>query len=194
MRGEYSRDLSRRHGETEWSKSGQHTGRTDLPLTAQGEADGHKLAERLSGTAFAHILSSPLSRARRTAELAGFTPVIEPDLAEWDYGKYEGLTTADIRKTAPDWVLFRDGCPGGESPAEIGARVDRLAAKLKGLSGNVLCFAHGHVLRVLAARWVGQPVLFAGCLLLGTATLSILGFDHGNLNEPAIRVWNSAES
>jgi probable phosphoglycerate mutase len=182
-----------RHGETEWSKSGRHTSRTDLPLTDQGEADGRALKHRLDGTTFALAFTSPRLRARRTAELAGFTAEIEPDLAEWDYGDYEGLTTAEIRKATPGWELFRDGCPGGESPAAIGARVDRLAARLKGLTGNVLCFAHGHVLRVLAARWVGQPVAFGGCLLLGTGTLSILGFDHANPDEPAIKVWNSAE-
>src|SRR5262249_39835427 len=180
-----------RHGETEWSKSGQHTGRTDLPLTAEGEAAGRALGKRLTGTTFAFVFSSPRSRARRTAELAGFTPEVEPDLAEWDYGDYEGLTTAEIRRTHPEWDLFRDGWPGGESPAAVPARADGLAAKLKALTGNVLCFAHGHILRVLAARWIGQPVALAGCLLLGTATLSVLSFDHGNLAEPAIKVWNS---
>lgn len=179
-----------RHGETEWSKSGRHTGRTDLPMTADGVTAARQLAGRLSGTTFDHVLSSPMIRARQTAELAGFNPIIEPDLAEWDYGQYEGLTTAEIRQTQPDWVLFRDGCPGGESPEQIAARVDRLAAKLKALSGNVLCFAHGHVLRVLAARWVNQPVTFAACLLLGTAAVCSLGFDHGKLDEPAIRSWN----
>lgn len=180
-----------RHGETEWSKSGRHTGRTDVPLTAQGEANGRKLAQRLSSTKYDHVLSSPLSRARRTAELAGFTPTIEPDLAEWDYGQYEGLTTAEIRAQRPGWDRFRDGCPGGESPADLAARVDRLVAKLKAMSGNVLCFAHGHVLRVLAARWVGQPVTFAACLLLDTAAVCSLGFDHAKLDEPAIRTWNT---
>jgi broad specificity phosphatase PhoE len=180
-----------RHGETEWSKSGQHTGRTDIPLTANGEADGRKLGERLRGTTFSTVFSSPLSRARRTAELAGFTPELEPDLLEWDYGEYEGLTSADIRSRKANWNLFRDGCPRGESPATIAERVDRLAAKLKRLTGNVLCVAHGHVLRVLAARWVGQPVSLAGCLLLGTATLSVLSFDHNDPDEPAIKTWNS---
>lgn len=180
-----------RHGETEWSRDGRHTGRTDLPLTARGEDDGRRLAGRLAGTAFARVFTSPLSRARRTAELAGFAPEIEPDLIEWDYGDHEGKTSAEIRTASPGWLLFRDGCPGGESPAEIAARVDRLVAKLKALTGDVLCFAHGHVLRVLAARWVGQPVTFAASLLLGTATLSVLSFDHGKLDEPAIKVWNS---
>ncbi len=180
-----------RHGETEWTKTGRHTGRTDIPLTAAGEVAARGLKERLAGILFAHILSSPLSRAMRTAELAGFTPTLERDLLEWDYGEYEGRTFAEIRAGRPDWLLFRDGCPGGESPQAITARVDRLAARLKGLTGNVLCFAHGHVLRILTARWVGQPLTFACCLLLGTASLSSLGFDHGNLDEPAIKLWNS---
>jgi probable phosphoglycerate mutase len=180
-----------RHGETEWSKNGRHTGRTDLPLTPAGEEDGRRLAGRLAGTTFARVFSSPLSRARRTAELAGFNPEPDPDLLEWDYGEYEGKTSAEIRAANPGWLLFRDGCPGGESPADLAARVDRLAAKLKALDGNVLCFAHGHLLRVLAARWVGAPVALAACLLLGTATLSALSFDHGRAEEPAIKMWNS---
>lgn len=179
-----------RHGETEWSKSGQHTGRTDLPLTAKGESDGRKLAERLAGIDFTRVFCSPLQRARRTAELAGFRPVVDTELLEWNYGQYEGLKTAEIRRDRPDWELFRDGCPGGESPAEVAARVDRLIGRLRTLSGNVLLFAHGHILRCLAARWVGQPVTFAGSLLLSTATVSTLGFDHGRPDEPAICLWN----
>ncbi len=180
-----------RHGETEWSRAHRHTGRTDLPLTAAGEADGRELGERLRGTTFATVFSSPLQRAKRTAELAGFAPEIEPDLLEWDYGEYEGKTSAEIRATRPGWILFRDGPAGGETVAAVEARVDRLAAKLKGQTGNVLCFAHGHLLRVLAARWVGQPVAFAGCLLLDTAAVSVLSFNHDKREEPAIRVWNS---
>jgi broad specificity phosphatase PhoE len=180
-----------RHGETEWSKSARHTGRTDLPLTPAGEASARRLGERLRGTNFATVLTSPLIRARRTAELAGFSPEIEPDLREWDYGNYEGKTSAEIRAGRPGWVLFCDGPAGGESVAAIAERVDRLAEKLKGLTGNVLCFAHGHVLRVLAARWIGQPVAFAACLLFGTAALSVLSFDHDRRDEPAIKVWNS---
>jgi len=182
-----------RHGETEWSKSGRHTGRTDLPLTAAGEAGARKLGERLRGTTFAHVFSSPLSRARRTAELAGFAPTIEPGLIEWNYGEYEGKTSAEIRAGNPGWNLFRDGCPGGESPAAVAERADQLAARLKGLTGNVLCVAHGHILRVFGARWVGAPVTLAGCLLLGTAALSVLAFDHGEPDEPAIRLWNSTQ-
>jgi probable phosphoglycerate mutase len=181
-----------RHGETEWSKSGRHTGHTDLPLTASGEEDGRRLRERLAGVAPSVVYASPLKRARCTAELAGFSPEIDPDLLEWNYGDYDGLTSAEIRLRNPNWNLFRDGCPGGESPIEISARVDRLIKRLRGLSGNVLCFAHGHVLRVLAARWVEQPVTLAGGLLLGTANLSVLSFDHNNLEEPAIKLWNSS--
>jgi probable phosphoglycerate mutase len=179
-----------RHGETEWSKSGRHTGHTDLPLTPQGESDGHRIGERLSGLSFNHVFSSRLTRARRTAELAGFTPVIEPDLIEWDYGQYEGKTSAEIRGLVANWNLFRDGCPGGESPGEIAARADRLGRKLHEYNGNVLCFAHGHILRVLAARWVQQPIGLAERLLLGTASLSILSFDHNDRDEPAIKLWN----
>jgi broad specificity phosphatase PhoE len=179
-----------RHGETEWSRSGRHTGRTDLPLTAKGEDDGRRLAGRLASLTFTHVFSSPLGRAKRTAELAGFQPKIDTDLLEWNYGRYEGLTSAEIRRDRPDWILFRDGCPEGESPTEIGARVDRLIGQVRTLSGNVLLFAHGHVLRVIAARWVEQPVMFAGSLLLSTATVSTLGFDHGRLDEPAVSLWN----
>src|SRR5438552_3184529 len=166
-----------RHGETAWSISGRHTGRTDIPLTAKGEADAGKIGTRLAGINFTHVFSSPLSRAKRTAELAGFTPELESDLLEWNYGDYEGLKTAEIRAKRPDWDLFRDGCPGGESVPAVSDRIDRLEERLRALSGNVLLFAHGHILRVLAARWVNQPVPFGRSLLLSTATVSILGFD-----------------
>jgi probable phosphoglycerate mutase len=179
-----------RHGETPWSISGQHTGRTDVPLTAKGEADAAKIGARLTGIHFARVFSSPLSRAKRTAELAGFTPELEPDLLEWHYGDYEGLKTAEIRARRPGWDLFRDGAPGGESVPEVSDRIDRLEECLKAMSGNVLLFAHGHILRVLAARWVNQPVPFGRSLLLSTATVSILGFDHLAMDEPAIKLWN----
>lgn len=180
-----------RHGETEWSKSGQHTGRTDLPLTGPGEESARKLGSRLAGITFDHLFTSPLSRARRTAELAGYNPVVDPDLLEWHYGEFEGLKSKEIALKRPGWNLFRDGAPGGETPEEVTARVDRLVNKLKGLNGNVICFAHGHILRTIAARWIGYPVTLATSMLLGTATLSILGFNHHNLAEPAIQVWNS---
>ena len=180
-----------RHGETEWSKSGQHTGRTDLPLTGPGEDSARKLGERLAGMTFDHLFTSPLSRARRTAELAGFSPVVDPDLLEWNYGDFEGLKSVEIAVKKPGWNLFRDGAPGGETPDEVTARVDRLVTKLKGLNGNVICFAHGHILRVIAARWIAHPVTLASSMLLGTATLSTLSLNHHNLAEPAIKVWNS---
>jgi probable phosphoglycerate mutase len=180
-----------RHGETEWSKSGQHTGRTDLPLLPSGEAAAKLLHGRLAGIAFTRVFSSPLSRACRTAELAGFAPELEPDLLEWNYGDFEGLKSVEIAIKRPGWNLFRDGAPGGETPAEVTARVDRLVAKLRALTGNVICFAHGHILRTVAARWINQPVTLATSILLGTATISILSFNHGKLDEPAIKVWNS---
>ena len=179
-----------RHGETAWSVAGRHTGRTDVPLTAKGEADARKIGTRLAGVSFARVFASPLGRARRTAELAGFAPEPEPDLLEWDYGEHEGLTTAAIRGRRPGWDLFRDGCPGGESVQQVADRVDGLVGRLKALAGNVLVFAHGHVLRVLAARWVGQPVPFVRALLLSTATVGVLGFDHHAMDEPAIKLWN----
>ncbi len=180
-----------RHGETEWSITGQHTGRTDIPLTARGERDAQNLGRRLKGTAFIRILTSPLSRASRTCELAGFGDQAEPDpdLQEWDYGQYEGRRTIDIHKEQPGWYLFRDGCPGGESVGAIGARADRVVAHLRATAGDVLIFSHGHILRVLAARWLGLPPADARLFMLSTAALSILGYEH-SLNEPAIRLWN----
>jgi probable phosphoglycerate mutase len=179
-----------RHGETEWARAGRHTGRSDIPLTTKGEADARKIGTRLAGITFSHVLTSPLGRARRTAELAGFAPLVDPGLLEWDYGDYEGLTTAEIRERRADWDLFVHGCPNGESVAGITDRVDGVADRLKSLTGNVLVFAHGHVLRVLAARWVAQPACFGRALLLTTAAVSILGFDHHVLDEPAIVLWN----
>jgi broad specificity phosphatase PhoE len=180
-----------RHGETAWSVSGQHTGRTDIPLTARGERNAEGLGQRLRGITFAKVLTSPLSRARRTCELAGFGAGAEadPDLQEWDYGRYEGRRTVDIRKERPGWYLFSDGCPGGESVEAIGARADRVVARLRSVEGNALVFSHGHILRVLAARWLGLPAGEARLFLLSTAALSILGYEHA-LNEPAIRLWN----
>ncbi len=180
-----------RHGETEWSNSGRHTGRTDLPLTAKGEAEALALRSRLAGTEFGHTITSPLQRAVRTAQLAGFTATPDPDLVEWDYGDYEGLTSAAIRARRPGWELFQDGCPGGESIEQISRRADRVVSRLKSLEGNVLVFAHGHFLRVLAARWVGQPVALGRALLLSTGSISALGFSHDSADEPAIRLWNS---
>jgi probable phosphoglycerate mutase len=181
-----------RHGETVWSATGQHTGRTDIPLTERGEQNARRLGERLRGVAFARVLTSPLQRARHTAELAGFGANLEtdPDLMEWNYGDYEGVRTADIHKQRPDWNLFRDGCPNGENAEQVGARADRIVARLRKEAGNVLIFAHGHILRVLAARWLGLPARDARFFLLSTAALSVLGYEHNRLDEPAIRLWN----
>ena len=182
-----------RHGETAWSFSGQHTGRTDIPLTEQGEQDARGLAERLLALKFSRVFTSPLQRARRTCELAGLGKVaeIEPDLAEWDYGDYEGQRPVDIRKARPDWNVFRDGCPGGESPAQVSGRADRLIARLRTLEGNIALFSHGHFGRVLGARWIGLQIRQAQHLLLGTASVSILGYEHNKVEAPAIILWNA---
>ncbi len=180
-----------RHGETEWSASGRHTGRSDVPLTPRGRRNAEQLGRRLEGIAFERVLTSPLERARQTCELAGFGRLAEADadLMEVDYGRYEGLRTAEIRAEAPDWDLFRDGCPGGESVAAVTARADRVLGRLRGLPGNVLLFSHMHFLRFLAARWIRLPGPEARRFLLGTASLSILGYEH-TPDEPVIRLWN----
>lgn len=180
-----------RHGETAWSLSGQHTGLADLPLTERGEDNARSLGERLAGLTFARIFTSPLQRARRTCELAGFGTVVEidPDLVEWHYGEYEGKRTDEIRKERPDWQLFRDGCPGGETVAEVGARADRVLPRLRSAGGDVLVFSSGHFLRVLAARWLGLEPSAGQLFVLNTATLSILGYEHAR-DEPVVRLWN----
>ncbi len=180
-----------RHGETEWSLTGQHTGVTDIPLTENGERNARHLGARLRDKHFVQVLTSPLQRARRTCELAGFgaQAQVDADLVEWNYGAYEGKRTADIHQERPDWFLFRDGCPGGETPDAIGARADRVVARLRALKGDVLIFSHGHFLRVLGARWLGKPASDGRFLLLSTAALSILGYEH-NLDEPVLRLWN----
>lgn len=180
-----------RHGETAWTLSGQHTGLTDLPLTEHGEQNARRLGERLKGLTFAKVFSSPLQRARRTCELAGFGAAaeVDPDLVEWNYGKYEGLTSAQVHTENPDWKLFRDGCPGGESVAQIGARADRIVARVRAAQGNVLLFSSGHILRVLAARWLGLEPSGGQYFLLSTAALSQLGYEH-DVSEPVIRLWN----
>jgi broad specificity phosphatase PhoE len=180
-----------RHGETAWTISRQHTGVTDLPLTAQGEVEALRLGERLEGLTFAAVLTSPLQRAVRTCELAGFGSMakVEPDLIEWNYGAYEGRTSADIHRERPDWQLFRDGCPGGESPDQIGARADRVVRRVRGIEGNTLLFSSAHFLRVFAARWLGLDPAAGKYFLLGTASLSIVGYEHDR-SEPVIRVWD----
>jgi probable phosphoglycerate mutase len=179
-----------RHGETEWSLSGQHTGSTDIPLTEKGEEVARELGRKLTGQEFPAVWSSPLSRAIDTARLAGFEHEVRIDdrLKEWDYGEYEGLTTPQIRQKHPDWFLWRDGCPGGESPEQVGARADGVIAEVKAVQGDVLLFAHGHILRVVAARWLGYPPNDGMHFALGTATLSILGYEH---DAASIWRWNA---
>jgi broad specificity phosphatase PhoE len=190
MRYDEQRVCLIRHGETEWSISGQHTGTTDIPLTENGRAAARRLAPILAEQKFDVVLVCPLRRARQTCELAGIgaLTIIEPNLCEWDYGEYEGLTPAQIRATAPNWLIFRDGCPGGESPIEVGARVDRLIARIRKVRGHVALFGHGHLLRVLASRWMGLPVSYGSHFLLHPASLSVLGYYQGM---GAIERWNA---
>jgi probable phosphoglycerate mutase len=180
-----------RHGETAWSLSGQHTGLTDIPLTPRGERNARRLGERLSGLTFAVVLTSPLQRAARTCELAGFqaAAITDPDLVEWNYGDYEGMRGDEIRAASPGWVVFRDGCPGGESPADVARRADRVIARVRGVPGDVLLFSSGHFLRLLAARWLGLEPLAAQYLLLSTASLSELTYERTR-SQPVIRLWN----
>jgi len=179
-----------RHGETAWSLSGQHTGLTDLPLTERGERNAVRLGERLKGLTFERVFTSPLQRAVRTCELAGFGAAeIDRNLLEWNYGQYEGLRSVEIYAERPDWQLFRDGCPGGESPGDVAARADVVVNRVRGIKGNVLLFSSGHFLRMLTARWLGLEPAAGRLFLLGTASLSALGYEH-NLSEPVIQFWN----
>jgi probable phosphoglycerate mutase len=180
-----------RHGETEWSLTGQHTGLTDLPLTERGERNARRLGARLAELEFAKVYTSPLKRATRTCELAGFADVAEhdPDLVEWNYGEYEGRRTQDIHSERPDWRIFRDGCPGGETLAEVAVRADRVIARARAIEGDVLVFSSGHILRVLAARWLGLEPAAGQFFLLSTASLSALGYEHDR-SEPVIRLWD----
>ena len=182
-----------RHGETEWSRSGQHTGLTDLALTDRGRQAARALASSLAEQSFALVLTSPLMRARETCELAGLADhaQVDPDLLEWNYGEYEGLTTAQIRQRRPAWLLFTDGAPGGECPDDVGRRVDRVIARARAAPGNVAMFAHGHVLRVLAARWLGWPVAAGRHFLLDTGTVNVLSAYR---EAPAIKHWNAPVS
>ena len=180
-----------RHGATQWSVAGRHTSETDLPLLPQGEARARALAPALAQRQFVAVLCSPRVRARRTAELAGLTVTwIDEDLAEWRYGEYEGITTAQIRQHRPDWLLWRDGCPGGESPEQVGDRLDRVLERARAAAthGDVALIAHGHSLRVAGVRWIGLPTSYGAALALDTATVSVLGYEH---EDPAIRLWNS---
>lgn len=180
-----------RHGETEWSLSGRHTGRSDIPLTENGEEAARKVGPRLAGRSFAEIWSSPSQRARNTCRLSGFGErmVVKDDLAEWDYGAYEGVKTKEILAGRPGWQLFRDGCPDGETTADVGARADRIIAELRDLNAPILIFSSSHFLRVLAARWLGLPPDEGARFVLDTTSISILGYEH-DLTEPVIRRWN----
>ncbi len=180
-----------RHGETEWARLGRHTGRTDVPLTATGRDQARALGRRLAGRTFGLVLTSPLSRASETAALAGFgaTAIVDPDLREWDYGAFEGRLTAEIRADYPGWSIWTGPWPDGETVEEVGARADRVIARTRAIDGDVLIFAHGHLLRVLAARWLELPPASGGFFVLSTATLSILGWEH---EKPAIERWNES--
>ena len=180
-----------RHGETAWSLSGQHTGLTDLPLTEHGERNARQLGERLRGLKFARVFTSPLQRARKTCELSGFGKVAEtdPDLLEWNYGEYEGLRSAEIHARCPGWLIFRDGCPGGESPAQVADRADRVIKRVRAVGDDVLVFSSGHFLRVLTARWLGQAPTAGSFFMLSTASLSVLSYEH-DLSQPAVQLWN----
>jgi len=182
-----------RHGETAWSISGQHTGLTDLPLTSRGERNARRLGERLKGLGFAKVLTSPLQRAARTCELAGFGKVaqVDTDLLEWNYGKYEGRRSSEIHAERPDWRLFRDGCPGGETPGQVGERADRIVRQIRSLKGDILLFSSGHFLRVLAARWLELEPAAGRLFILSTASLSALSYEH-DLSEPVIRLWDDS--
>jgi probable phosphoglycerate mutase len=182
-----------RHGETAWTMSGQHTGRTDIPLTERGEREAQQLRARLRGLTFATVFTSPLQRARRTGELAGFAEGVhaDPDLMEWDYGAYEGKRSSEIRAERPGWDLFEDGCPRGETLEDVSTRAYRVIARVRAIDGDVLVSAHMELLRVLAARWVAQPAPQARRLYLETASVSVLGYDR-DLDEPVIRLWNDA--
>jgi probable phosphoglycerate mutase len=179
-----------RHGETAWSRSGQHTGSTDIPLTENGRRAARELAPHLASMRFSLVLCSPLQRARQTCELAGLGEAaqLEPDLREWDYGDYEGLTPAQIHAEAPGWLVFRDGCPGGESPAQVAERVDRVIARVRAMEGRVALFAHGHLLRLFAARWIGLEPDQGGRFLLDTATFNLLSYYR---DIPALKCWNA---
>jgi broad specificity phosphatase PhoE len=181
-----------RHGETAWTLTGQHTGLTDLPLTQQGERNARALAKRLTGLTFAKVFTSPLQRASKTCALAGFgsTAEVDAELVEWNYGEYEGLRSTEIRAKRPDWQLFRDGCPGGESPAQVEARADNVMRRVRAVKGHVLLFSSGHFIRMLAARWIEvEPSVHSMSFLLSTASLSALGYD-GDASRPVIRLWN----
>jgi broad specificity phosphatase PhoE len=180
-----------RHGETAWAITGQHTGLTNLPLTERGQRNAWALRERLSGLRFAAVFTSPLQRVSQTCNLAGFgdRAIVDPDLVEWDYGDYEGRRTPDIHKERPAWQLFVDGCPNGESPADVAQRADRIIRRVRDVDDNVLVFSSGHFLRAFAARWLGLEVAVGRCFMLSTASVSAVSYEH-KLSQPAIRLWD----
>jgi probable phosphoglycerate mutase len=181
-----------RHGETAWSQTGQHTGLTDLPLTARGEDEARALGEHLRHLPFAQVFTSPLQRAHRTCDLAGYGDgaIVDGDLVEWNYGRFEGRTSREIRAERPDWHIFEHGCPDGESVADVAARADRMVAKLRAIDGDVLVFSSGHFLRMLAARWCGLPPAQGATFHLDTASISIVAYERRR-DEPVVRLWNS---
>ena len=181
-----------RHGDTAWTDSRQHTGRTDIPLNERGEERARQLGERLRGFSFVHVFTSPLQRASRTCELAGFGSVaeVDADLLEWDYGRWEGKLTSDILKDQPGWQLFRDGCPDGESPQDVAARADRFIARVHDMAGDVLAFSSGHIIRMIAARWHGMPPGAGRVFYCRPASVGVLGFEHDHRDEPVLRLWN----
>jgi probable phosphoglycerate mutase len=181
-----------RHGDTAWTDSRQHTGRTDIPLNARGEEHARQMGERLRGFSFVRVFTSPLRRASKTCELAGFGAVaeVDADLLEWDYGHFEGKLTREILTERPGWELYRDGCPGGESAADVAARADRFIARVYGMGGDVLAFSSGHIIRMLAARWNGMPPVAGRVFYCRPASVGVLGFEHDRRDEPVIRLWN----
>jgi probable phosphoglycerate mutase len=181
-----------RHGDTAWTESRQRTGRTDIPLNRAGEERARQIGERLRPYAFACVYTSPLQRASRTCELAGFSAVAtaDPDLVEWDYGRFEGMLTRNILKERPGWELFRDGCPGGESPEDVAARADRFIARVRSVEGDVLAFSSAHIIRMIAARWLGLPPGAGRAFYCRPASVGVLGYEHKNRDEPVIGLWN----
>ena len=181
-----------RHGNTAWTDSHQHTGRTDLPLNERGEEHARQIGECLQRFSFSRVFTSPLQRASKTCELAGFGAgaEVDPDLIEWDYGRFEGKLTRDILKERPGWELYRDGCPGGESPEDVAARADRFVARVQAAAGDVLAFSSGHIIRMIAARWLGLPPVVGRCFFCRPASVGVLGFEHDSRDQPVIRLWN----
>jgi broad specificity phosphatase PhoE len=181
-----------RHGDTAWTDSQQHTGRTDLPLNERGEEHARQLGERLRGFSFVRVFTSPLQRASKTCELAGFGvgAEVDPDLTEWDYGRFEGKRTSDILKERPGWELYRDGSPGGESPEEVATRADRFIKRVHGINGDVLAFSSGHIIRMIAARWLGLTPASGRVFFCRPASVGVLGFEHDSREQPILRLWN----